>query len=37
MQVEESYNLFGEWWHNINKSKDNAKIKQISFAINSKI
>jgi len=30
MQIEESYNLFGEWWKDINTSKSNVKIKQIT-------
>ena len=30
MQKEESYNLFGNWWDNINTNKDNAVIKRIT-------
>tara|TARA_R100001594_G_scaffold14406_1_gene30634 strand:+ start:1762 stop:2604 length:843 start_codon:yes stop_codon:yes gene_type:complete len=30
MEKEESYNLFGKWWDDINKSKNNSNIKEIT-------
>ncbi len=29
MEIEETHNLFGSWWDNINKSKSNANVKEI--------
>ena len=30
MEIEESYNLFGEWWNEIDTSKSNAVVKKIT-------
>ena len=30
MEIEESYNLFGEWWNDIDISKNNSTIKEIT-------